>query len=140
MMMRNVGPVAESEPLAPVETARITRAVPRGIHFYIGVDLGQRHDFTAIAVVERIPAPLPHFLDLRSAPEVTFTLRHLERVALGTPYPKVVERVKALTTHAEMQGRCTVVFDATGVGGPVSDLLRGAGMGCETVGVTISGG
>jgi hypothetical protein len=49
--------------------------------FYLGLDLGQRHDPTAIALVERV--------DLTSV-----RVRHLERVPLGTPYPGVVARVQ----------------------------------------------
>lgn len=104
--------------------------------FTIGLDLGQRHDFSAIAVVQRreqrraYQAPVFH----------SVALRLIERVPLGTPYPAVVERVRRLAQHPALVGQCRVVMDATGVGAPVVDLLRSAGLGCELCAVTITGG
>ena len=54
--------------------------------------MGQTQDFTAIAVVER--AELTGDWDpavFAWKKTVRLRLRHLERVALGTPYPEVVE-------------------------------------------------
>jgi hypothetical protein len=64
-------------------------------------------------------------------------VRQLERIALGTPYPMVVERVREIVMKV---GECVVVADATGVGDAVVDLLRRAGLGCEVCAVTITGG
>jgi len=94
--------------------------------FYVGLDLGQRRDHSAIAVVEK-----------RSA---SMHVRHLERVALGTPYPLVVERVCEVVRRAHGFGQCCLVVDATGVGAPVVDLLRRAGLGCELTALTITAG
>jgi hypothetical protein len=71
--------------------------------------------------------------------EVRQSLRHLERLALGTPYPEVVVRVREVARSAAVAGRGVVVADATGVGGPVVDLLKAANLGCELVAVTITG-
>src|ERR1700676_3422854 len=90
-----------------------------------GLDLGQRHDPTAIAVVES---------------RGVMRVRHLERVALGTPYPRVVERVREITRHAELAGNCALTVDGTGVGAPVVDMLRAARLGCDISSVTITGG
>ncbi|HEY1203895.1 MAG: hypothetical protein ABSH46_11880 [Bryobacteraceae bacterium] len=109
--------------------------------YFVGVDLGQKLDYTAIAVVERWEAAGE--LDRWSwerLKEVGYRLRHLERLALGTPYPEVVARVREVARSGELAGRCTVVADATGVGGPVIDMLRGAELGCELMAVTITGG
>ena len=46
---------------------------------FVGVDLGQSRDFTALAVLERAP--------------------------LGTPYPEIVERVRRTTRAPELAGR-----------------------------------
>ncbi len=101
--------------------------------FYVGMDLGQRHDPTAIAIVER--------LELAQAWQATafhsLRVRHLERVALGTPYPGVVARVREIVRKI---GACVLVVDGTGVGAPVVDMLRAAGLGCEITAVTITGG
>jgi hypothetical protein len=95
--------------------------------FFVGLDLGQRLDFTAVAVVERVgPKRL--------------VVRHLERMALGTPYTKVVERVCTIVRHPALVGRCRLVVDATGVGAPVVEMLRPLAIGATVTAVTITGG
>ncbi len=91
----------------------------------IGVDIGQKHDPTAIAVSDVQLKILPGPKD-----ESIHTIRHLERLPLGTPYPQVAERISAV-----VQGLCTrgvipraLYVDATGVGQPVVDLLKPVGM------------
>ncbi|MGE5647067.1 MAG: hypothetical protein ACM336_14895 [Acidobacteriota bacterium] len=107
----------------------------------MGLDLGQRQDFTAIAVVERAEVRTGFdYVAWGPVIERRLSLRYLERIALGTPYPEVVGRVREIVQSEELAGRCTVVADATGVGGPVMDLLRAAGLGCGLVPVTITGG
>jgi hypothetical protein len=94
--------------------------------FYVGLDLGQRHDPTAIAVVQKMTSHM--------------RVRHLERVALGTPYPGVVERVREITRNGQLAGNCALAVDGTGVGAPVVDMLRAARLGCDIAAVTITGG
>jgi hypothetical protein len=73
-------------------------AAPRGRTgamdwYFIGVDFGQSRDFTAIAVLERAEttgAWDPVMFAWKKV--VSLRLRYLERIALGTPYPEVVER------------------------------------------------
>ena len=104
--------------------------------YTIGLDLGQKHDFSAIAVVERRERRRAY-----QNPEFdSLAVRRMERIPLGTPYPRVVDRVKAIAQHPELHGRCGVAVDATGVGAPVVDLLRGARIGCEIMEVTITAG
>lgn len=92
----------------------------------IGVDIGQKHDPTAIAVVERDRRPGGVF----------HVARHLERLPLMTPYPAVAERVAAVVKGARSQSTGSGVrlyADATGVGQPVVDLLKVAGVGIRSV-------
>jgi len=96
--------------------------------FYVGLDLGQKRDHAAIAVVEREPG------------EEAVRVRHLERMALGTPYPRVVKRVRELVQDEQIAGQCALAVDGTGVGAPVVDLLRESNLGCELAAVTISAG
>ncbi|HVM79935.1 MAG TPA: hypothetical protein VMU06_13020 [Stellaceae bacterium] len=88
----------------------------------LGGDIGQAHDPTAAAVVE--------------AEAERFTVRHLERLPLGTPYPIVADRLGVI--FDALPGSRALVIDATGVGRPVLDLLRAAGR--NPVGVSITGG
>jgi hypothetical protein len=101
------------------------------VSFYVGLDLGQAADYTAISVVEKTE-------DQDVAP---LHVRHLERPPLGTYYPEIVERVKELVSNPPLiqtgynwqSGRNEVhrpelVVDATGVGRPVVDMLRREGL------------
>jgi hypothetical protein len=102
--------------------------------WFVGVDLGQAQDFTAVAAVERVAEQFGYHQYW------TLRLRHLERMALGTPYPAMVRRVCEIVRSGELAGRCHLVVDATGVGRPVVDLLREARTGCRILPVTITGG
>ena len=110
--------------------------------YFVGLDLGQKRDFTAFCIVERrvemFDAKDPVTWDF--VRRTRFHLRHLGRMPLGTPYPEVVERVVKVVHSLSLRGKCEVVVDATGVGGPVVDLLRAARLDCPVVAVTITGG
>ncbi|HZZ82576.1 MAG TPA: hypothetical protein VFE62_29020 [Gemmataceae bacterium] len=93
--------------------------------WWLGLDLGQASDFSALACVEKT----------RSGCAV----RHLERFANGTPYPAVVARVRDVVASPALTG-CTLVPDATGVGRAVVDLLLEAGLAARVFPVTITAG
>jgi hypothetical protein len=103
----------------------------------IGLDVGQRVDPTAIAVVETDERDVG-----AERPAVHHVVRHLERLPLGTAYPKVVERVAAIVAgvFTRTGERTTVYVDATGVGTPVLDLLREAVDDADVVGVFFTHG
>ena len=105
--------------------------------FFLGLDLGKQRDHSAIAVVERVETPQLH---LAPALYGGLAVRYVERLALGTPYPAVVERVRRIVGMRELAGACCLAVDATGLGGPVVEMLRSAGLGCEVAAVTITGG
>jgi len=96
--------------------------------FFIGVDLGQSSDPTAIAIVRRVG----------EEKAAVFQVGHLERVPLHTPYPAIVNRVKQLMSHPICAGNADLAIDQTGVGGPVADMFRQAGI--DFTGVCITGG
>ncbi len=85
----------------------------------IGIDIGQRVDPTAIAVVEQ------EWRNRGQRRETHFLVRHLERLPLGTGYPQVAERALAVAASAQQMTRTVPVLflDATGVGTPVFDAL-----------------
>lgn len=123
--------------------------------FYVGLDLGQSTDSSALAVAERsVPvsgmtadqrATLRWMLeDIAEVPEpsavpAVYHLRHLERLPLGTPYPDVVAHVARLVRLPAVR-MVTLAVDATGVGAPVVDLLHAAGLPCPLYAITIHGG
>ena len=101
-------------------------------HYFAGLDLGQSHDYTALAVAERITRgdekkPLYHF-------------RHLERLKLGTPYPRQAHHIKTLLEQHPLNGNVTLGLDFTGVGRPVADMFRQARMQCGLYLIGIHGG
>jgi len=114
--------------------------------FYIGLDLGQSNDYTALAVVEKVKAS-----EASGGGDPDLHLRHLERYPLRTPYPDMVAQVAALvespqltSTHLDRRlGQMVLdepdlLVDATGVGRPVVDLFKERGLRYKAI--TITGG
>ncbi|MEO8595978.1 MAG: hypothetical protein ABI759_21835 [Candidatus Solibacter sp.] len=112
--------------------------------FFTGLDLGQRQDPTALAVVEwKEYAGAWDAAAFTHRRETSLSLRHLERIPLGTSYPDVVERVISVMQSRTMQSaeRTHLIVDGTGVGPPVVDLLRSRDLGgAKLWPVTITGG
>ncbi len=114
--------------------------------YYIGLDLGQSKDYTALAVLEVVPPPPVEVIEGRVVKHVpskerpALHIRHLERFSLNTRYPAIVaavgDRVRALTRGKE---RPTLVLDKTGVGAPVADLFTDAGLAPVAITITASG-
>jgi hypothetical protein len=113
---------------------------------YVGLDLGQSADYTALAVVHSV-----HMQTLDGQAAKGLHLRHLERYPLRTPYPEIVEKVATLvrderlspTEYDPSRGRYSsrppsLVVDNTGVGVAVTDLLKGKGL--RFTPLTITGG
>jgi hypothetical protein len=98
--------------------------------FFLGLDLGQAQDPTALVAVERI--------ETLSGTNARYHVRHLERAPLGMPYTGIVSRISVLLGRDPLCGRTRLVVDATGVGAPVVDLLVQARM--SPVAVTITAG
>ena len=71
-----------------------------------------------------------------SLPEPIYEVRHLERLLLGTRYPEVVGRIKALLNTPPLADECALAVDATGVGVAVTDMMRKAGLHFDSVTIT----
>ncbi|HYP13022.1 MAG TPA: hypothetical protein VEQ63_03790 [Bryobacteraceae bacterium] len=121
---------------------RMSRVLGTQSRWIVGVDLGQRQDYSAVAALEVHEAAYderdPITADFRR--ELRYRVRLAERVQLETPYTELVRRLRAMTADAALAGKCTLVVDATGVGAPVLELLRAAGPRCRIVPVMITGG
>jgi len=96
--------------------------------YHVGLDLGQASDYTAIAIVERD--------NDAGETDAALRVRHLQRFALGTTYPAIVEAVASIV--ASLPDGARLAVDATGVGRPVVDLLKTAGL--KPIAVTVTGG
>jgi hypothetical protein len=109
---------------------------------YIGVDLGQRRDFSAIAAVERAletPTSNEHVRTGANG-HYWFTVRLMDRLRLQTPYTDVAQRVHEIANMPLIREARTVVVDGTGVGPPVIEMIRGTGIGCSIMPIIITGG
>ena len=103
----------------------------------VGVDIGQKHDPTAIAVAEH------EWRKRDGREEDHWLVRHLERLPLGTPYPQVADRLSEVVGNVNKRRHeireplpwggyevrtvapsVTIYVDATGVGQPVVDEMR----------------
>lgn len=136
--------------------------------YTVGIDLGQANDYTAISIVETQMWCSSTMLDIAPFDGVTagwtspsvlrphsveyiltkdqspwpgkppVHLRHLERMR-GRPYPDIVTGIVAMIQQPPLATHgYTLVVDATGVGAPVVDLFRQAGIAVTAV--TIHGG
>jgi hypothetical protein len=115
----------------------------RDVRYTIGLDLGQARNHTALAVLERTwtAATAREFILSGTrgfSGEYEYLVVGMERLALGTSYPMVVEWVKTIAKrYGEDLGE--IVVDATGVGSAVMDLLKRAQIGARIAGVVITG-
>lgn len=80
--------------------------------YALGLDLGQAHDPSALALLEQTRPALPA--------EASYACRHLHRWQLGTPYPQIVKDVAAIAGRLPY---CTLAIDGTGCGRAVVDLF-----------------
>jgi hypothetical protein len=98
---------------------------------FVGIDLGQTTDHTAMATLER------------SATErgPAFDVRHLERYPLGLRYTDIVATLRDLLQKPALHG-AHVAVDQTGVGRAVVEMLREGlvGLNCTLLPITITGG
>ena len=114
--------------------------------FYVGLDLGQSADYTALAVIEDGKKQNP-----AGGIEKYLHLRHLERYELRTLYPDIAEGVAALMRDERLSPNeydpssarvfrkaPELIVDQTGVGPAVTDILRKKGLKFKAI--TITGG
>ena len=111
--------------------------------FIVGVSLGGAQEATALTVLEQtdrdtgeVEYGMPGLTywedgrkigghqDVYPVYEHGYAVRHLERLAAGTPYPEQVAKTKEVVSRLEGQGHVRLIVDQTGVGRPVTDMLR----------------
>jgi hypothetical protein len=97
-----------------------------GDRFYLGLDLGQREDYTALAVVRRLAPPdWDPGQDHHDCPlNGRYLVQGLKRYRLGTGYPDVVRHVSAL---------CGRVRDVGTLPRPACEVLRHRGSSSDCV-------
>ena len=109
----------------------------------MGIDVGQAHAPTAIAVVSRIDTVTAsaHLRKANPEPFPRYEVLHLERLPLGTSYPRQVDAIEAMLTRSPLNRLSPrVLVDYTGVGRPVFDMFAGRHVLRGAQGVVITGG
>ena len=113
----------------------------------LGVDVGKLHDPTAVCAcewTEVVVKPADPLFGEHPIMETHYRVLGAERLPLGTSYPDVAKRINALARRLyerDSAGQYHCLIDATGVGGPVVDMVRAAIIPqCHVTAVTITGG
>lgn len=88
----------------------VTEKLPADRYWRLGIDIGQSADPTAMIACE---------LDGDN-----FLFRKVSRIALGTPYPQVMETIRTAAVNIRKHGNLVIYVDGTGVGAPIVDMLR----------------
>src|SRR5262245_58751503 len=104
-------------------------------NYFVGVDLGQAADPTAVCVLEAwSQREEPH------KPEVyLYTVIHLMRFPLGMSYPAMVRDIGSLLQQPKLGGASTALtIDETGVARARGDIFNKAGL--KPIKVTITAG
>ena len=118
---------------------------------FLGLDLGQAKDFSALAIIEResrattIGSNGAGANCLNTKDEInSLHCIHLHRWQLRTSYPAivadVVRMINALDPERSPDGKPVLAIDATGVGAPVVDLFKREKINAELIPIQIVGG
>src|SRR5258705_5320089 len=94
--------------------------------YFVGLDLGQVQDYTALAVIEAADtkgAWDPVQLYFRRHRELR--LRHLERMPLGRPYPEMVARTEQVMRSGALASASRYLAHGCGTAGGGSAAAAG---------------
>jgi hypothetical protein len=113
--------------------------VMEGKGFYIGLDIGQSRDYTALIVLEKVW--IRGKADSRGRAMMEHHIREAYRYPLGTPYPDVVADVKEtyldnpalyfeeyFEGYGQLRSKPHLIVDATGVGAAIRDEFEKLGI------------
>ncbi|MEJ7863196.1 MAG: hypothetical protein WKF90_16325 [Pyrinomonadaceae bacterium] len=121
------------------ETVRETEIETEN-YLFVGLDLGQAKDFSALAVIECIRTITGGDQDVITA----LNCIHLQRWQLRTPYPVIVADVVKMVNNLDPflypKDKTTLAIDATGCGAPVVDLFKREQIHAELKPIQIVGG
>jgi hypothetical protein len=128
-----------------IEFHRLAARTPWPLRTYVvGWDPAQAADWSALAVVERarMPDERGAWSNIHGTAEryiTTYSVRHLERMPRHTDYVAQARHVAGLMATAPLARPDTaLIVDATGLGRPLVDLIRRAGL--RPIPVTLTGG
>jgi hypothetical protein len=119
----------------------IENEITTGKSLFIGLDLGQAKDYSALAIIECIRTVTYG----GGKDEITaLNCIHLQRWQLRTGYPvivaDVVKMINSLDPALSPEARPLLAVDATGVGAPVVDLFKREPIKAQLKPIQIVGG
>jgi phage FluMu gp28-like protein len=107
--------------------------------YFLGLDLGRKQDHSALIVLERsLKAINTRYVDAYTQWETLLSVRYARRWKLGTAYGAVAAAVAEIYRKVEALGHCVLVFDQTGVGDAVYEMIREQLRGANTEGVVLT--
>lgn len=107
--------------------------------YYLGLDLGRKQDHSALVIVERsLRAMNTRYIDAYTKWESFLSVRYAKQWKLGTAYGEVAKEVGSIFKKVEALGKSVLVFDQTGVGDAVFEMIREHLRGSNVEGVVIT--
>lgn len=107
--------------------------------YFLGLDLGRKQDHSALVILERsLRAVNTRYVDAYTQWETQLSVRYAKRWKLGTSYGEVAAAVGDVYRKVEALGRCVLVFDQTGVGDAVYEMIRENLRGTNVEGVVLT--
>jgi hypothetical protein len=108
---------------------------------YLGLDLGQRRDYTALAVVRTATVYLgQEKVAYNFVKRDELRVIHLARFELGYPYTDLPAALRGVIRQLDLSEPATLAVDATGPGLPVVEVIRRSGLYANVLSAMITGG
>lgn len=107
--------------------------------YFLGLDLGRKQDHSALVIVERsVRALNTRYVDAYTKWETFLSVRYAKQWRLGTSYGDVAKEVSEIFKKTETLGRSVMVFDQTGVGDAVFEMIREHLRGSNVEGIVLT--
>lgn len=107
--------------------------------YFLGLDLGRKQDHSALVIIERsLRAMNTRYVDAYTRWESFLSVRFAKQWRLGTSYGDVAKEVGDIFRKVESLGRSVLVFDQTGVGDAVFEMIREHLRGSHVEGVVLT--
>jgi phage FluMu gp28-like protein len=107
--------------------------------FFLGLDLGRKRDHSALVILERtFEAKHTRYVDSTTRWEQSMIVRYARQFPLGKSYGDLSREVARVYRATERLGPAVLVFDQTGVGDAVDELIKDNLRGANVEGVVIT--
>lgn len=107
--------------------------------YFMGLDLGRKRDHSALVILERtLEAINTRYVDITTRWKQSLIVRYARQFPLGKSYGDLTQEVARVYRSTEKLGPVTLVFDQTGVGDAVDELIRENLRGAKIEGLVIT--